>query len=237
MEGGGTTSKLIGSQPGETVIVPSDPMGSRELERTLRTIGLLFFATIVLGIRIDGRPMLSIPLAAAAVPVIVRLSRAAPTQRSKKLLGVAASAAASVAVAGALMWWSPAFGAANVVSTLATGLGMAAYAISMASWCTTLGWEHPADAYRRSARLLVLASAGLVIGLVVLLAFVQRAHTEPNPDIGMAPTSLFGRPLDGTGTVVVAIVLSIFGLVGTIHLGVAARALREGLTRTPRPDA
>ena len=237
MEGGEIASKAAGSPAGADVIVPSDPMGSTELERTLRTIGALFFATLAFGIRVDGRPILSIPLAAAAVPVIVRLSRAAPTQHSKRLLGAAASAAASVAVAGALMWWSPAFGAANVVSTLATGLGMAAYAISMASWCTTLGWQHPADAYRRSARLLVLASAGFLVGVVVLLAFVQRAHTKPNPDFGMAPTSLFGRPLDGSATVVVAIVLSIFGLVGTIHLGVAARALRDGLTRTARPDA
>jgi hypothetical protein len=121
-------------------------------------------------------------------------------------------------------------GTPAAVVTLAMTVGVAAYAGTLRDWSLRQGWEPPAAKARTAQQWLAAAVAILVVALAV---FVVAVEPGPATDPHYSPSTILGRPLDGSGPLAVLVVLAGVGLVGILKLRKASQLIRHSLRAQP----
>lgn len=206
----------------------SPAVTARQLEATMRRLGLVLILALLLQVRVDGRQLL-LPLFAAAGAWWLRglrpLVESAEAVRAWRAVVAAAVAVAVVSVVAWLPSQEP--GRATAAAALLTLLGLTPYGILFERWTAAQGWAAEADLFRRAWRGLVADAVVLVVGLGLLVALGEPASsTHAGPFL---PDVVLGRRFEGPAVVAGLVVFSLMWAGAALTLQVASRTTRERL--------
>lgn len=207
-------------------------MLAKDLEATMRRLGLLLIVALLLQVKVDGRQVL-LPFAAAAGAVLVwRLRPLAGSTRTRRSLWSVLAAAGLVAAAGVVSWLpSQEPGRWSAAVALLTVLGLAHYARLVQEWAATWGWADAAENLRRAVFLLIVDAAIVVVGLGLLLALGEPAtSTHAGPFL---PSVVLGRSFEGPGVIAGLVVFTLVWVMAATNLQMGSKAVRAQLAASP----
>lgn len=202
-------------------------MPADKLAAILRRLGLAYVVTLLLQLRIDGRPVLAW-IQALAFLALLRPLRELVSSPEAQRAWRAASASAVVGVVVGIAALIPAVepGTASLAEAIVLVFGTISYATLLSHWAQRDGRTESAAAFDRARRWLTATLVWIGVGASLQLALVERV--APGTDVD--PTEvLFGRSTHTSGALVVLAVLAAVWIPALVLLQRANREVRRGL--------
>ncbi len=207
-------------------------MLAKDLEATMRRLGLLLIVALLLQVKVDGRQVL-LPFAAVAAGVLLmRLGPLAGSAGSRRARWSALAAAALVAVM-CVVAWLPAQepGRWTAAVALVMVLGLAHYARLLRWWADAWGWSEAAENLRRAAFLLIVDALIVVVGMGLLLGLGEPAtSTHAGPFL---PSVVLGRSFEGAGVIAGLVAFTLVWVMAATNLQLGSKAMRAQLAAAP----
>ena len=202
-------------------------MPATKLATLLRRLGLAYVLTLLLQVRIDGRPVLLGLQALVFVALLWPLRQVAGSPEAQRAWTAAfGSAVVGVAVGAAALIPAVEPGVASLVGSILLVSGTISYTSLLSHWAHRSGWDDLRAAFDRARAWLAGSLVGIGAAVALLIVLVDRRQPGEPAD----PTQvLLGRVVDGWGAFVVVIAVSVVWVAGAILLQVANRRARKGL--------
>lgn len=210
-------------------------MLARDVDQVLRWLAWSFGLALLLQLRIDQRAILLPVFVAAVVWWLVRM-RPFADAGALRAPWRATVAAAVVSLLASLAALVPALeaGAMNVVIAVAIIVGLATYGRFLQRWAERDGWDDIARGARAARSMAILTLGLLAVSLVLLVAFVSPADADAPAWFAFEP--LLGRPIDGWGSWLAVLLITIGWVAALVCVGETSKALRKLLQAEPDRD-
>jgi hypothetical protein len=206
-------------------------MADQRLAKVVHRLGWLCVLGLFLRVRVGPVIVSQLVCCILAVPLVISLRMAAPTDAARRLLDAALVALLTVGVTS-LRGSDPSddMGTLAPLFGIFLNLGLGAYGLAMAGWSDHLGLADAARRYARAARILLAGGAVYLLGILLFLALVEPGTTGDGWSFS-SPHVAFGRPIEGPAPWMFLGTWALVTIVGDLGMSGASRTLRRALTQ------